>query len=286
MTSPVAVITDSCASIPDRLVAELNIEIVHYYVHRGKEIIKDLVDMTREEFFGWMPTAKELPKSATPGPGEYLTAFRRLAARAREIVVVCMTSVGSGAYQAAVVAKQMAAEELPDVHIEIVDSLQVAMCHGWSVIEAGREALAGASLEKVVDKAREVAGKSTMIQTADTLRYLYMGGRIGRAQHMVGSLLNIKPLIGMQDGVITPLGQARSRQQAYGKMVEIMRQKVGQNARIRIGYVHAAAHEEVEKLRRMVEPNFECAESLVAELSLALGVHTGPGTVGLGFYPL
>jgi DegV family protein with EDD domain len=286
MTSPVAVITDSCASIPDRLIAELNVEVVHYYVHRGREIIKDLVDMTREEFFGWMPTAKELPKSATPGPGEYLTAFRRLAARAREIVVICMTSVGSGAYQAAVVAKRMAAEELPELRIEIVDTLQVAMCHGWSVIEAAREALAGASLEKVVDKAREVADKSTMIQTADTLRYLYMGGRIGRAQHMVGSLLNIKPLIGMQEGVITPLGQARSRQQAYSKMVDIMRQKVSQGARIKIGYVHAAAQEEVDKLRRIVEPNFECVESLVTELSLALGVHTGPGTVGIGFYPL
>lgn len=286
MTSPVAVITDSCASIPDRLLAELNIEIVHYYVHRGKEIIKDLVDMTREEFFGWMPTAKELPKSATPGPGEYLTAIRRLATRARDIVVICMTSVGSGAYQAAMVAKQMAAEELPDVHVEIVDTLQVAVCHGWSAIEAAREALAGASLEKVVEKAREVARSSTMIQTADTLRYLYMGGRIGRATHMVGSLLNIKPLIGMQDGVITPLGQARSRQQAYNKMADMMLQKLGEGARIKIGYVHAAAHEEVDKLRRIVEPNFECVESLVAELSLALGVHTGPGTVGLGFYPL
>ena len=82
MGSPVAVLTDSCASIPDHLMKELGIEIVHYYVHRGQETIRDLVDMTREEFYGWMPTAKELPKSATPGPGEYLDAFRRLAVRA------------------------------------------------------------------------------------------------------------------------------------------------------------------------------------------------------------
>ncbi|MBC8447886.1 MAG: DegV family protein [Chloroflexi bacterium] len=286
MTSPVAVLTDSCASIPERLIEQLNIEIVPYYVHRGKEIIRDLVDMTREEFFGWMVTAKELPKSGTPGPGEYLEAFRRLAGRAREIVTVCMTSVGSGAYQAATVAKEMAASELPDLRIEMVDTLQVAMCHGWSAIEAARAALAGASLEKVAETAREVAGKSTMIQTADTLRYLYMGGRIGRATHMVGTLLNIKPLIGMEEGVITPLGQARSRRQAYKKMVEIMIEKAGLGARIKVGYVHALAAEEVEKLRGIVEPNFDCAESLVAELSLALGVHTGPGTVGVGFFPL
>ena len=286
MTSPVAVLTDSCASIPDDLIEQLNIEVVSYYIHRGKEIIRDLVDMTREEFFGWMPTAKELPKSATPGPGDYLTAFRRLAERAREIVTVCMTSVGSGAYQAATVAKEIASSELPDLRIEVIDTLQVAVCHGWSAIEAARAALAGASLEKVAKTAREVARKSTMIQTADTLRYLYMGGRIGRATHMVGTLLNIKPLIGMEEGVITPLGQARSRRQAYRKMVDIMADKVGLGARIKIGYVHAIALEEVEKLRRIVEPKFDCQESHVTELSMALGVHTGPGTVGLGFFPL
>jgi len=286
MTSSVAVLTDSCASIPDDLIEQLNIEVVSYYIHRGKEIIRDLVDMTREEFFGWMPTAKELPKSATPGPGDYLTAFRRLAERAREIVTVCMTSVGSGAYQAATVAKEIAASELPDLRIEVIDTLQVAVCHGWSAIEAARAALAGASLEKVAETAREVARKSTMIQTADTLRYLYMGGRIGRATHMVGTLLNIKPLIGMEEGVITPLGQARSRRQSYRKMVDIMAEKVGLGAQIKIGYVHATALEEVEKLRRLVEPQFDCQESYVTELSMALGVHTGPGTLGLGFFPL
>ena len=286
MTLPVAVLTDSCASIPDDLIEQLNIEVVSYYIHRGKEIIRDLVDMTREEFFGWMPTAKELPKSATPGPGDYLTAFRRLAERARGVVTVCMTSVGSGAYQAATVAKEIAASELPDLRIEVIDTLQVAVCHGWSAIEAARAALAGASLEKVAETAREVARKSTMIQTADTLRYLYMGGRIGRATHMVGTLLNIKPVIGMEEGVITPLGQARSRRQAYRKMVDIMADKVGLGARIKIGYVHAIALEEVEKLRRQVEPKFDCQESYVTELSMALGVHTGPGTVGLGFFPL
>lgn len=285
MTSPVAVLTDSCASIPEQMIEQLNIEIVPYYVHRGTEVIRDVVGMTRDEFFNWMPTAKKLPTSATPGPGNYLAGFRRLAERARDIVTVCMTSVGSGAYQAATVAKEMAAQELPDLCIEVVDTLQVAVCHGWSAIEAARAALAGASLETVAEVAREVARKSTMVQTADTLRYLFMGGRIGRATHMVGSLLNIKPLIGMEEGVITPLGQARSRAGAYRKMVDIIAGKAGEGAKIKVGYVHAIAPDEVEKLRLLVEDRFDCVESFVAELSLALGVHTGPGTVGLGFFP-
>jgi fatty acid-binding protein DegV len=88
----------------------------------------------------------------------------------------------------------------------------------------------------------------------------------------------------MEDGVITPLGQARSRRQAYRKMAQIMIDKVGQGAKVKIGYVHAVAPDEVETLRSVVEPNFDCQESFVAGLSLALGVHTGPGTVGLGFF--
>jgi len=286
MTQPVAILTDTCASIPDHLIEELSIERVPYYIHRGREIIRDLVDMSSEEFFTWMLSAKELPKSATPGPGEYLDAFRKLAQRAREIVTICMTSIGSGAYQAALVAKEMAAEELPDLHIDVVDTLQVAVCHGWSVIEAARAALQGASFETVASTARDIAGRSTMIQTADTLRYLYMGGRIGRAKHLMGTLLNIKPLVGMNEGIISAVGQARSRRQAYRRMVDIMVDAVGEGSRIKIGYVHALAPRDTQELRELIESRFDCVETFVAELSLALGVHSGPGTVGLGFFPV
>jgi len=138
-----------------------------------------------------------------------------------------------------------------------------------------------------------------MIQTADTLRYLYLGGRIGKAQHLMGSLLNIKPLIGMQDGVIVALGTARSRMKAYRRMVELMRQRVGEGARIKVAFTHVAALErikvafthvaaleQVEKLRPLVMAHFECVETLVTDLSPALAVHSGPGTVGVCFFPV
>jgi DegV family protein with EDD domain len=125
-----------------------------------------------------------------------------------------------------------------------------------------------------------------MIQTADTLKYLYMGGRIGKAKHLLGSLLNIKPLIGMQDGVIVPLGQARSRTRAYQMMADMVESAVGRLGRIKIAYVHAAAQEEAEKIKKLVEERLTCVESLIAELSPALGVHTGPGTAGLCYFPV
>ena len=136
----------------------------------------------------------------------------------REIVSIHMTSKGSGAYQAATVAQSMLAETRPELRVEVIDTLNVSMCQGWMVIEAARAALAGKSLADIVALVKGMMPITRMIQTADTLKYLYMGGRIGRAKHLVATLLNIKPLIGMEDGVIVALGQVRNRRRAYQAM--------------------------------------------------------------------
>jgi len=284
----VAVVTDSAASIPESLIQSLHIRWVPYYVHRGEQVLRDLVSIQRDAFYQWLPTAQELPKTASPGPGDYVTLYRALAEEegVGEIVSIHMTSKGSGAYQAAMAAKSVIREVLPDLRVEVIDTLNVSMCQGWMVIEAARAAVAGKSLADIVDLVKKMVPVSRMIQTADTLKYLYMGGRIGKAKHLLGSLLNIKPLIGMQDGVIVPLGQARSRTRAYQMMADMVESAVGRLGRIKIAYVHAAAQEEAEKIKKLVEGRLTCVESLIAELSPALGVHTGPGTAGLCYFPV
>jgi len=283
----VAIVTDSAASIPERLIESLNIHWVPYYIHRGQEVLRDLVTAPRGTFYRWLPTAVELPKTASPGPGDYCETYKRLAEQGVEdIVSIHMTSKGSGAYQAALAAKGMMEELAPKLRIEVIDTLNVSMCQGWMVIEAARAALAGKALPEIVALVRQMMPITRMIQTADTLKYLYMGGRIGKAKHLVGTLLNLKPLIGMQDGVIVALGAARSRTKAYEAIVDLIEDGVGKNARIKIAYMHAAAEEEAHKLKRLVEARFTCVESLVAELSPALGVHTGPGTAGVCYFPV
>ena len=285
--SSVAVVTDSCASIPESLIESLKIHIVPYYMHRGRETLRDLVSVERESFYRWLPEAGQLPTTAAPGPGDYLDTYQRLAteAGATEILSIHMTSKGSGAYQAAVLAQSMAREQLPNLHVVVIDTLNVSMCQGWMTIEAARAALEDRSLPNIVGLVKSMIPKARMIQTADTLRYLYLGGRIGRAKHLVGSLLGIKPLIGMEDGVIVALGQARSRRQAYEKMVGMVQAAVG-GGKVKVAYVHAAAREEAEKICRLMEARIDVAESLVAELSPVLGVHTGPGTAGVCFFPV
>ncbi len=283
----VAIVTDSCASIPESLLETLKIQWVPYYIYRGTEVLRDLVSIQRGPFYDWLPSARELPKTAAPGSGDYLSTYKSLAEQGIcEIVSIHMTSKGSGAYQAAKDAQALAVDVLPKVKIEVIDTLNVSMSHGWMVIEGARDALKGRSLGEVVTRVRQMIPITRMIQTADTLKYLYLGGRIGKAKHLVGTLLNIKPLITMEDGIIVPLGSARSRSRAYQMMVEKVVSAVGLMGKIKVAYVHAAALEEAEKIKSLVEGRLNCVESVIAELSPALGVHTGPGTAGLCYFPV
>jgi DegV family protein with EDD domain len=196
-----------------------------------------------------------------------------------------MTAEGSGAYQAATVAQSMMQEKNPAVHVEVIDTRNVSLCQGWMAVEAARAALAGMRLGEIVNRVRSMIPVTHMLQTADTLKYLYMGGRIGKAKQLVGSLLNIKPIIGMEAGTIVPVGVARSRSQAYQAIADKVEETVGK-AKIKVAYVHAGARQEVDKLRKVVEERVSTAETLIAELSPALAVHTGPGTAGLCFFPV
>ena len=282
----IGILTDTTASIPRALVEKLQIEIVSYYIHRGLETLRDMVDAEPDSFARYLETTNRLPTTSNPSPGDYLSGLRRLAERTRQIVVLTMTSKGSGAYQSCRAAVEILRERLPQIQVEVIDTLQVAMSQGWAAIEAARAALAGCAFRQVIERATEVARQGMMIQTADTLRYLHMGGRIGRAQHLMGSLLNIKPLIGMEDGVVVALGTARSRLKAYARMVELMAQRVGEGARIKVAVTHVAALEQLTALRDQVLQRFDCDEVIITPLSPALAVHSGPGTVGVSFFPL
>lgn len=284
----VAVVTDSVASLPDSFVKALKVHWVAYYIHRGQEVLRDLLTIQAEEFTKILETAKILPTTASPGPGDYVKEYTELAKNdgVTDIISIHISSKASGAFQAAKIAQTMVEEQFPGLHIEVIDTKTAALCHGWMVIEAARAALAGKCLEDVTDTVKKMIPLTRMILTADTLRYLYMGGRIGHAQHLVGTLLNIKPLIGMDDGEIVALGTARSRPKAYQAMVNMIENSVGPKGKIKIAYVHSAALGEVQKIKSLVEERLGVVESMVAELSPALAVHSGPGTVGVCYYPV
>ncbi len=279
-----AVLTDSTASLPEAMLRNLRISTVAYYIHRGHEVLRDLVSIQRDEFLRWLPTTNVLPTTASPGPGDYLEAYQRLAKEGiRQIISIHMSAKISAGYEAATIAASMLADVLPDLRVEVIDSRNAALCQGWMAVEAARAAVAGFNMDDITARIRKMIPVSHMIQTADTLRYLYMGGRIGRAQSLLGTLLNIKPLVGMEDGELVPLGRARSRGQAYAMMADIVAQVIG-HGKAKIGYLHAGALKEAERVKELVEQKVEVVESFFGELSPALAVHTGPGMTGLCYY--
>lgn len=285
---PVAIVTDSTASLPEEVYSRYRIHMVPYYVHYGDRAARDVVDIKPAEFNAYLqslPLTADLPKTANPGPGDYLAAFSAAAEQTREIISLHMSSISSGAYQSALIARDVALQRLRGVRIEVVDTRNVSMCVGWTTLQAARAALQGATIDDLLGLVRRLMPVTRMIQTADTLRYLYMGGRIGRAKHLVGSFLNIKPLISMEDGVITTLGVARTRHGAYHRMATLVEKAVGQGGRIRLALTHAAALADAEVLARMVEQVVTPIETLFCDLSPALAVHSGPGTVGLCYMP-
>jgi len=282
----ITVVTDTCASIPSDLARGLQIEVVPYYIHRGHETLRDETDITAEEFYRWLASATQLPTTANPGPGDYLQAFERVSPRATQIAVLTMTSKGSGAYQSARIAQEIAAVQFPHLQVHVLDTLQVAMVHGWAAIEAARAAQNGAGIEEVLATAQRVSQTGCMLKTADTLRYLYLGGRIGRAKHLLGTLLNVKPIISMEEGIIVPVGTARSIPHAMTKMIDLMLERGAAKTPIKVAITHAAAPERAAALLKLVLAAFDCVEVLVTQLSPALGVHTGPGCVGVNFFPV
>ena len=281
----VIVVSDSCASVPEPMAAELGIEIVPYYVHSARGTLRDHITLSDEEFYEWLKSAPEWPTTANPSAGEYLEAYREASRRGDGVVAVSITGAGSGGYQSALLAKRLAETELPGFPIEVVDSCQVAMAHGWAVIQAARAALKGRSLSEVADVARTIAEQAFVGFTNDTLESLQRGGRIGKVSGMVGDLLNIKPIIGIRNGMPAPLAVARSRQSAYKRIVALAVSRIPEGSTIRAALMHVAARDEAEKFRALVEERYAVIEWVVAQLAPSLGVHSGPGTVGISIIP-
>ncbi|NDJ79217.1 MAG: DegV family protein [Chloroflexi bacterium] len=277
----VIVVTDSCASIPPLMIAELGIEVVPYHVHSTLGTLRDGVDMPPDEFYGWLKDTRDWPTTANPSAGDYLEAYRRAAKRGEGVVAVSMTGAGSGGYQSAVLASRLAEQELPGVPIEVLDTRQVGLAHGWAVIQAARAALHGRDVPGVLDVARNVAERAFVGFTNDTLVYLQRGGRIGRMQGMMGNVLNIKPLIGMKAGMPSLLAVARSRRHAYRRIVALAQEVVPAGSTVRVALMHVSAPEEVQQFRPLLEDAYAVIEWVEAQLSPALGVHSGPGTVGI-----
>lgn len=203
----VKIVTDTLSDITGDLAAKLDVTLIPLYVRFGEEMYRDRVEITSEDFYRRLVNEPKLPSTTQPTPNDFAAVYRKLAEETDEILVIVVSSKLSGTYQSAMQAKDYIKGKC---RIEIVDSFQVAMAEGLIVISAAQAVKEGANLAKVAEMARKAVSRSHLIAYFDTLKYLAKGGRIGKAQGLLGSMLSVKPILTVRDGEMAPLTRVRS----------------------------------------------------------------------------
>lgn len=283
--SKVAIMTDSTACIPRELESKYDIAVVPLLIVFEGKSYRDGVDMSADEVYRIMRNTDKLPTTSVPSPVDFLEVYRRLGQKTESILCVALNSLQSKTFDAAVLAKEMAKEVIPNTAIEVIDSRITAGALGLVVLEAARVASHGADLAQVAEAARRMIPRVNLIAMLDTLYYLAKGGRIGKASAWTGSLLSLKPILeaSTSTGNTEALDRPRTKAKAVKRLLEIMAERVG-NSPVHVLVHHAGVPEEGEQLKAQVASRFDCAELYLTEFTPLMGAHTGPGVLALSFY--
>jgi DegV family protein with EDD domain len=279
--SKVAVVTDSTAYLPEVFVSTYHLTITPQVLIWGEETYQDGVDIQPTEFYTKLEHAKVMPTTSQVSIVTMKEAFEKLLEAGYDVLGIFISSKLSGTIQSAMQAKEM----IPSAasKIAIVDSLSTAMAMGFQVLTAARAAEAGASLaecQKIAEEARKHTG---IFFVVDTLEFLHRGGRIGGAQALLGSALNIKPVLTLEDGRIETADKVRTKSKAISRMMELVIEKIGNSNPIRIATLHANAAAEAQQILETAAAQLKPVEKILTSVSPVIGAHIGPGTVGLAF---
>jgi DegV family protein with EDD domain len=272
----VRIVTDSTADLTKEQQQAAGITVVPLNVHFGDQVFRDHVDLTTDEFFRRLKASAQLPRTSQPAVGVFEEAYRTLRQDGDEIVSVHLSSKVSGTYNSAL----MAAKGVDEKAIDVVDSLSTSMALGFMALEGAKLARAGKDRATITELLHALVPKARVICVVDTLTYLERGGRIGHARALLGSLLNVKPILQLKDGEVVPLGRARGRPQALSRLVELL-ERDGHVRQLAI--MHGAALADAEQLRERVAASYPGLDILLTEIGAVLGTHTGPGVIGFTY---
>ena len=240
----------------------------------GKESFRDRVDLTDEQFFDRLGQASQLPTTSAPAPGEFAEVFERLSKECSGCISIHIAGQLSGTAEAA----RIGAESVPGFEVRVVDSRSVSM----TIAFLCRVAAESASLEEAVRAVEERVPRQRVVALLDTLRFVEMGGRVSRAQAMIGSMLDLKPILGLagRDGQIKPIDRVRTRSRAIPRMLDVMRADLPLES---LAVMHAQAPEEASRIRAEVQQELPDLEVETGQIGCVLGTHTGPRALGLTY---
>ena len=276
----IIITTDSAAYIPPAIIDRYNIHVVPIWVIWGQEHFRDGVDIQPSEFYRRLKESDKLPTTSQPSVGEFIAHFQELAANAAGIISMHVTSKLSGTYSSAVSAVQ----RISDIPIQIIDTMSVSMGQGFAIMAACQAAERGEGFERVVEAANSMVKKVQLIFLLDTLEFLHKGGRISGAKALMATALKIKPLLHFVDGMIEPLAQVRTWKKGLNTMLDQAEERLAGLKMAAAAVVDSDAKEVGDAIAERVKKRFGLTNVLRAPISPAIGVHAGPGAVGLAFY--
>jgi len=280
------IVTDSGTDLgmsPEQL-DRLRIHVVPLVVTLDGKSFREGVDIEPQAFYARLAVARDLPTTSQPSPGDFAEVYERIAARGSEILSVHMSSGLSGTYEAA----RSGAELVPEAKVTHVDTRTLSAGSGWQVEAAARAAKAGWAKERILGLLESIGAATESLYTLKELKYLIHGGRISHMKGLIASLLNIKPLIGVEKvhGTYVQLGQARTFGRAVKRVAEHVSSHIAPGSALRTQVLHSNNPEGAALLREHLDRLFDCTWLPMGSISLVLGAHTGPSMVGVAYGPL
>lgn len=272
----VKIVTDSAQDFPPELLEARGISVVPLTVFFGEESFLDGYGIRGKAFYDKLRTSPHMPHTSQPSPEAFRAEFDKLSGDGSSVLAILLSQALSGTVQSALLAKDM----LPDRKIEIVNSKLASCAYGVVAIEAARMAEEGAGLEEIAERVRQLCERVVTVFSVDTLDYLAKNGRIGRAQHFLGGLLNMKPILGLdKDGYVTAIERVRGKSKVIPKLIEILEERVSSRKAFVLSISNADAPSEARELKESLLARFRVERVYESEIGSIIGSHTGPGTI-------
>lgn len=275
----IALVTDSAAGLPDELLHTFGIQVVSYHIRVGEATFRDGIDLTPETFFPLLRRQQEPDVSTgVPSIETFLEVYQRCASWAEGIVSVHI----AGAQSATCDTARLAARQSP-VPVVVVDTGTTAMGEGFVVLEAARTAQSGAPLDAVARRAQEVARHAGLMALLESVNYAVKGGRLAKAARLLGAFINLQPLVRVAENRVDLIGQVRRRAAGLEKLIDLVQQRVGTQP-VHVAVHYAEDEAEGQQVRAELQRRLNCVEAWLTRIPVALGVHAGPGAIGVGYY--
>ena len=278
----IKIVTDSTSYIADEYIKKYDIKLVSLNVIINGVSSRE-IDIENEVFYEEIKNSKEIPKSSQPIPNEMLNTFKEIVKDGDSIVGIFLSSKMSGTYSSANMIKDMILEDYPDAEIHILDSKTNCMQMGFAVIEAARTASEGKSINEVINAANHVINNSRFLFTPETLEYLKKGGRIGGAAALFGNVLQIKPILTVVNGETSVFKKVRTRKKAIEEIVKTVLEEIESKGFGDIVVHHINCQEDGLKLAKALE-NKLGKKVDIQSIGPVIGVHVGPGSIGIAYY--